>query len=409
MSAPLATLRPAQVAMARATLTEVIEDGAAADRALARQIRGQRKMGARDRRWLSALVFGVLRRSCALRERAGDDVDAWLAAELADRHGAGDGDLDRLGLPGAPAVRALSAGARRNWPAWLNDAAEARFDDARCDALAATLAMQADVDLRVNRLRADRDSARRALAADGIEAEPIAWCDDALRLHARRPLQHTRAWRDGLIEPQDAGSQLVCELLAPVAGERIADWCAGAGGKALAMAGRQGDRGEIVALDVDGRRLSRIAPRAQRLGVTSIRALLLGDHDSEAHFDGVLVDAPCSGSGTWRRHPDQALRSVDLRATAATQLAILRAAAGAVRPGGRLVYATCSFLPQENDDVVSAFLRDAPDFTIVPARSVVGDIADDADDPWLRLTPDRHGCDAFCAVRLQRTATAPAG
>jgi 16S rRNA (cytosine967-C5)-methyltransferase len=402
MSEPLARLHPAQVRLVQAVLEEVLAEGAAADRALARRIKQRPKLGARDRRWVTGLLFGTLRRAVGLRRRAGDRPAAWLAAQLAEVHGARAEDLARLGLPTPSPALAEDDSARRNWPDWLNAAAAARMAAADCDALAAALRQEAAVDLRVNRLRGSREQARALLAEDGVSAQPLEWAPDALRLAARRPLQQTRAWRQGLIEPQDAGSQLVCELLAPVAGEAVADWCAGAGGKALAMAARQLDRGAITAFDTDAQRLGRIAERAQRLGARSIDVQAFEGESPGAVFDAVLVDAPCSGSGTLRRHPDQVLREVDLAAMAATQLEILGAAARTVRPGGRLVYATCSFLPQENDDVVANFLQAQPDFRMVPAGSVLGCPPADAGDPWLRTRPDIHGCDAFCALRLQR-------
>lgn len=402
MSASLSRLHPAQVRLAQAVLEEVLADGVAADRALARHIGRNRKLGARDRRWVTGLLFGTLRHAVGLRRRAGDDAAAWLAIQLAEVHGATAEDLARLGLPPPPPAMAEDDEARRNWPGWLNSAASARMDAADCDALAAALRQEAAVDLRVNRLRGSREQARALLAEDGVRAQPLAWTPDALRLDARRPLQQTRAWRQGFIEPQDAGSQLICELLAPVAGEAVADWCAGAGGKALAIAARQLDRGAITAFDTDAQRLGRIAERAGRLGVRSIEVRAFDGEAPDAVFDAVLVDAPCSGSGTLRRHPDQVLRDVDVAAMAATQLEILGAAARAVRPGGRLLYATCSFLPQENDDVVAGFLQAHPDFAVVPAAGVLGSPPADAGDAWLRTRPDVHGCDAFCALRLQR-------
>lgn len=410
MSELLRGLHRSQVMLSAHVLAEVLEDGAAADRALARHIRGNRKLGAKDRRWVGALVYGALRNACRLRARAGDEPLAWLSALLSEDYGADAEQLGRFGLqPPPPAVPETPA-MRRNWPAWLNDAAEAHFSAQRCDAIAAALAQQASVDLRVNTLRCTPEQTRSALAQDGIEAERVPGCAQALRLPGRQPLQHTAPWRAGWIEPQDIGSQWVCALVGAQRGEGIADWCAGAGGKALALAADQGDRGDILALDTDGKRLARMATRAERLGVTSVAVATL-DRDGqldpalwpEDGFDAVLVDAPCSGSGTLRRHPEQVLRSVDLEAMAALQLTILEQAAQAVRRGGRLVYATCSFLPQENDAVVERFLDRHADFTVVPAATVLSAPPASATDPWLRTVPDTTDCDGFCAIRLQRT------
>jgi len=403
-------LHRAQVTLSACVLAEVLEDGAAADRALARHTRGNRKLGAKDRRWIGTLVYGALRNACRLRARAGDDPLAWLSALLSEDYAADADQLGRFDLPPPPPAVPETPAMRRNWPAWLNHAAEAHFSAQRCDAIAAALAKQANVDLRVNTLRCTAEQARTALAQYGIEAERVPGCAQALRLPSRQPLQQTEPWRTGWIEPQDIGSQWVCALVGAQPGERIADWCAGAGGKALALAADQRDRGEILALDTDDQRLARIAARAERLGVTSVAVAALdreGQLDPalwpEEDFDAVLVDAPCSGSGTLRRHPEQVLRAIDLAAMAALQHTILEQAAQAVRRGGRLVYATCSFLPQENDAVVERFLDRHPEFTVVPAASVLSEPPASATDPWLRTVPDTTDCDGFCAIRLQRT------
>lgn len=410
MNEALRGLHRAQVALAARVLSEVLEDAAAADRALARTTRGNRKLGAKDRRWIAALVYGALRQACRLRARAGDDPQAWLSALLSEDYGADVEQLARFDLPTAPPTVAETSAMRRNWPGWLNHAAESHFSSPRCDAIAQALAGQAAVDLRVNALRCSVEQAQSALLQHGIEAARVPHCAQALRLPHRQPLQQTAPWRNGWIEPQDVGSQWVCALLDAQPGESIADWCAGAGGKALALAADQRDRGTILALDTDAQRLGRITPRAERLGVTSVAVATLdrsGQLDPAllpgSGFDAVLVDAPCSGSGTLRRHPEQVLRSVDLEAMAQLQYSILAQAAQAVRPGGRLVYATCSFLPQENDAVVQRFLEAHPDFAAVPAARVLAGAPASDDDVWLRTMPDVTDCDGFCAIRLQRT------
>ncbi|WP_420428923.1 RsmB/NOP family class I SAM-dependent RNA methyltransferase [Algiphilus sp.] len=402
-------LHRAQVKLALQVLAEVAEDGAAADRALARQVRGNRKLGAKDRRWLAALVYGVLRQVCQLRARAGDEPAAWLSALLVDDYAAEAEQLRRFGLPEPPPPMAATTATARNWPPWLNEAAEAHFSAARCDAIAEAMAGQAGVDLRVNRLRCTPEQALQALRPEGVAVDRVPDATLALRLSQRQPLQQTAAWRQGWIEPQDVGSQWICALVEARPGEQIADWCAGAGGKALALAADQDDRGTILALDTDAARLSRIEARAQRLGVGSISTASLsrdGRLDPallpEGGFDAVLVDAPCSGSGTLRRHPEQVLRAVDLDALARQQLAILEQAARAVRRGGRLVYATCSFLPQENDAVVARFLANHSAFSVVEAARILSVPPASDSDPWLRTLPDVSACDGFCALRLVR-------
>ncbi|HYZ33341.1 MAG TPA: RsmB/NOP family class I SAM-dependent RNA methyltransferase, partial [Crenalkalicoccus sp.] len=235
------------------------------------------------------------------------------------------------------------------------------------------------------------------------------------RLPARRPVTGTAAWRDGLVEVQDEGSQLVALLADARPGQRVCDYCAGAGGKTLAMAARMGNRGRITACDVSAPRLEGAARRFRRAGVDNAERHLLLPGDKWAkrragQFDRVLVDAPCTGSGTWRRNPDARTRtgSADLAELAARQSEILASAAPLVRPGGRLVYATCSLLPEEDEAPVTAFLDRHPEFAPLPLAVAWKDAGLAAplpgEGPWLLLSPARHGTDGFFAAILERRA-----
>lgn len=252
----------------------------------------------------------------------------------------------------------------------------------------------APLDLRVNLLKATRDEARAALAAEGIEATPTPHSPWGLRIEGRRQVTTGAAFRAGLVEIQDEGSQCVAALVDARPGMRVADMCAGAGGKTLALAMTMRNRGQIVACDVSAARLDGAVRRLRRAGVHNVERHQLepGDKWAKRHakgFDRVLVDAPCTGTGTWRRNPDARLRltEADLAELLPKQASILDLSAALVRTGGRLVYATCSLLAEENEAQVTAFLTRHPDFTQTDTLS---------------LTPARHGTDGFFAAVLER-------
>jgi 16S rRNA (cytosine967-C5)-methyltransferase len=308
-------------------------------------------------------------------------------------------------------------------PDWLYPRLAERFGP-RLAAELAALTAEAPLDLRVNLLKATRETAQAALAAEGWQAQPTPLSPWGLRIAGRRPITTGPAFRDGMVEIQDEGSQLVAALLDARPGMRVADWCAGAGGKTLAVAAMMGNRGQIAACDVSAARLDSAVRRLRRAGVHNVERHLLAAGDKWAKrraggFDRVLVDAPCTGTGTWRRNPDARLRLAerDLLELLPKQASILDAAQALVRSGGRLVYATCSVLAEENEAQVSDFLARHPGFALLPLARVwpfpaapPGPPAESADPaiPWmadcLSLTPARHGTDGFFAAVLERTA-----
>ena len=252
----------------------------------------------------------------------------------------------------------------------------------------------APLDLRVNLLKATREEARAALAAEGLEAAPTPLSPWGLRIEGRRQVTTGPAFRAGLVEIQDEGSQLVAALVDARPGTRVADLCAGAGGKTLALAMTMQNRGQLVACDISAARLDGAVRRIRRAGVHNVERHLLEPGDKwikrrARSFDRVLVDAPCTGTGTWRRNPDARLRlaEADLAELLPKQVLLLDQAASLVRTGGRLVYATCSLLAEENEDQVTAFLSRRSDFA-------QGDV--------LVLTPARNGTDGFFAAILER-------
>lgn len=272
------------------------------------------------------------------------------------------------------------------------------------------------VDLRVNRLKANVEQAREALAREGIDTEPMRYATDGLRLRRRLSVVKGEAFQNGLVEIQDEGSQLVAALVDAQPGMQIADYCAGAGGKTLAMAACMNNKGRVVAMDVYESRLDRSAQRLRRAGAHNVERRAI-DADSRkwlkrqaGAFDRVLVDAPCTGTGTWRRNPDGrwTLRPEDLEELIPKQAMILDAASKLVKPGGGLIYATCSVLPAENEKQIGAFLERHPDFEVVPVAAIWREVlasepppeAENA--PYLRLSPLKHGTDGFFAAALVR-------
>ena len=299
-----------------------------------------------------------------------------------------------------------------NLPGWALPGLRARFG-ATLATEAAAMETAAPLDLRANLLRTTREAARLALAAEGLVAEPMPFSPWGLRIADRKPVSATAAFKDGLVEVQDEGSQLIALLTDARPGMRVADYCAGAAGKTLALAATMGNRGHIVACDVSATRLDGAGRRLRRAGVDNAERHLLQAGDKwrkrrGRSFDRVLVDAPCTGSGTWRRNPDARIRTNanDLIELTAKQAAILEDASELVRPGGRLVYATCSLLPEEDEMQIERFLARHPDFVVVPALGIWAEVCPGAaapgEGPYLALSPARQGTDGFFAAVLER-------
>ena len=408
---------PAQLHLAANLLERITTEGLPADRVIRRELATRRRMGRRDRERVRELILFVLRQrrlldwlldggspGMAARVAAAlslaDALDPVLAeaaglapgmaANLAQRH---SGAFDRL----PRTVRYnLSETDAEQWQAWDPDDPEA---------LARSLDARAPVDLHANPRHGDRDMLIEELATDGIEAVPIPGLPLGLRLVRPAGLTRLPAFDAGGFEVQDAGSQWVVRALQARPDERVLDLCAGAGGKSLGLLDEARGQLRLTACDLHPDRLKRLEARAERHGDDDIdlRALdatrpLPADLSG---FDRSLVDAPCSGSGTWRRHPELRWARIDWTGLATTQRRLLEQAANATRPGGRLVYATCSLWPEENEAIVEGFLARNPGWHAT--RPVLEGLPDDAVTPagWIRLRPDRHGCDGFFIACLQ--------
>ena len=324
----------------------------------------------------------------------------------------------------APALRALAreeqalasvgdperrAAIELSYPDWLVTrlAAEMGLDEARL--LCAAMNQRAPLTIRTNTVRTTRADLARRLADEGVETEPTTLAADGLRFARYVNAFGLAAFREGLFEVQDEGSQLVAEACAPPPRGLVVDACAGAGGKTLALAALAGGRGRVVALDVDGRKLEELRRRARRAGLSNVQARPPGPEATlglAGRADRVLCDAPCSGLGVLRRNPEARWRVTpdSVAELPARQRAILEQYAGLCAPGGRLVYATCTVLRSENDGVVEAFLEAHPDFERVLLKEILGAARalQIGDGTCLRLVPHRHGTDGFFAAVLRR-------
>jgi 16S rRNA (cytosine967-C5)-methyltransferase len=309
---------------------------------------------------------------------------------------------------------------RGNFPRWLEDELQRRFGADLAVEMAA-FGERAPVDVRVNLLRATRDKARAALAEAGVASEPCRHSPVGLRLAGRASLGGLEPYRKGKVEVQDEGSQMVCLLADARPGMQVLDLCAGGGGKTLGLAAAMGGKGQVYACDVNRARLERLRPRLKRAGAHNVQLRRLASEDDPwlgtlaGGIDRVLVDAPCSGSGTWRRSPDLKWRLTpeSLDRYVEMQGKLLRAAAPLVKEGGRLIYATCSILPRENEDQVRAFLAERPDFQVLSVCDIWPDAVGGTcpvEGPFLSLTPLREQTDGFFAAVFQRgTAGADTG
>jgi 16S rRNA (cytosine967-C5)-methyltransferase len=276
--------------------------------------------------------------------------------------------------------------------------------------LAAALNQPAPLDLRVNTLKTNREAVLAQFAAEGIATVAGSLSPLAIRLRDKPALARHPLFLAGAFEVQDEGSQLLGYLMEPRRGEMVVDFCAGAGGKTLLLGALMRNTGRLYAYDVSDKRLARLKPRLARSGLSNVHPVRI-EHERDTRIkrlagkvDRVLVDAPCSGLGTLRRNPDLKWRQGEdsVAELAVKQAAILAAAARLVRPGGRVVYATCSLLTAENEAVVDAFLAGHPDFTLAPASEVLARHGIAVDGDFLRLLPYRQNTDGFFAAVLDK-------
>jgi 16S rRNA (cytosine967-C5)-methyltransferase len=412
------SVHASQLAALADALAAVLPLSGPADATLHDFFRRRRQLGHRDRAFIAEGVFATLRRRRSLTAHAGNGEPRMLALAVCLRElGISLRELDsalstdeRLWAREFKARKPrLTAAEAADLPDWLWEALGSALPDER-DALARAWLAPAPLDLRVNTLKITRDEARARLAADGIETSPTPYSPVGLRAAGKPALQRHPLFASGAIEIQDEGSQLLCYLVAPKRGEMVVDFCAGAGGKTLFLGEMMRSQGRLYAFEVSARRLSNLKPRLARSGLSNVHPVLIQDERDNhikrlaGKIDRVLVDAPCSGFGTLRRNPDLKWRHTARAITelAAKQARILTAAASLCKPGGRLVYATCSVLPAENEAIVDSFLAEHPEFAPGDAGQELSRAGIALDGHLLRLYPHRHGCDAFFAAVMQR-------
>ncbi|MBT7954594.1 MAG: RsmB/NOP family class I SAM-dependent RNA methyltransferase [Rhodospirillaceae bacterium] len=428
----------ARIAAAIEILEKVERSNSPADDVVSSYLRGRRYIGSKDRRAITGRVFDVLRRLARLDWHIGEssprrrviadlklndaqpddaisalfDGEGYAPSALTGNETAlldklKDKSFDEADYPAAVAAEL---------PDWLAEILTAQWGD-KFLAEAQALNQPASLDLRVNTLKGDCTRALQVLQKDKIEAEPTTYSPLGLRLKGRVNLQASTAFKGGFIEIQDEGSQIIALLVDTKADMKTIDLCAGGGGKTLALGAAMKDGGPLIACDLDEDRLKKIKPRLRRGGVSNVtRHHITGDDDPfyaehAATAERVLADVPCSGSGAWRRAPAQKWRLTPerLEDLVTLQQKIMTQAAELMIPGGRLIYATCSVLPAENENQITWFMENHPDFKVLPVSEIwqaaIGtDYPENfyGETPYLSLTPARHDTDGFFAAVLEK-------
>jgi len=405
-------------------LKTVLRFEAPTDSVVSAYFRQHRNLGPRERHALAQTVYAVLRRRLSLQHLAQGGSGAlerrlaavgWQGDDRALQVSLSDNERQWLDRVRANEPHTLTGALRHNLPEWLAAALRMQLDDASFDALAQALLAPAALDLRVNVLKARRHEVRQALHAAGVDAAETPYSPWGLRLAGHPSVNQLDSYKAGAFEVQDEGSQLLALLTEARRGEMVVDFCAGAGGKTLALGAMMRSTGRLYAFDTSGHRLDAMRERLTRSGLTTVHPLQIAHERDErvgrlaGKIDRVLVDAPCSGLGTLRRNPDLKWRQTPqvLAELCERQSAILAGAARLLRPGGRLVYATCSVLAEENEAQADAFALAHRDFrpldaTEVLARQHVAAAGTLTERGRLRLWPHRHATDGFFAAIWQR-------
>lgn len=407
----------------------------AADAVVSRYFREHRQLGPRERHALAETAYAVLRKKRLFEHLArsgtgGRERRLAILAFAGDRGflNAALNDTERVWLDEINRLPpdSLQAAHRHNLPDWLVPPLQAQVGD-EFEALAESFNQVAPLDLRVNSLKQKVPLALEELAKAALQVEKTPYSPWGLRVQGKPAINRLPVFENGDVEVQDEGSQLLAWLVEAKRGEMVADFCAGAGGKTLALGAMMRNTGRLYAFDVSAHRLDALKPRLARSGLSNIHPVVIAHERDErikrlvGKMDRVLVDAPCSGLGTLRRNPDLKWRHHPqaVAELQAKQGAILASAARLLKPGGRLVYATCSVLPDENEAVAQAFTAAHPIFDVVSVPTILtrlwGETADDergvsaraaslCQGDHLRLWPHRHNTDGFFAAVWEKRA-----
>ena len=423
-----------------ALLGEVFLSKDPSERTVEKFFRRHKKMGSKDRRETAEIVYHCIRRKLELETlvelsgvSAATEVEAIVACDLIRYFEWLPADFDQTDTEGfvpelylfltAGKDHKLTLAQTYSLPDWLFNGMKAQFSEEEINRLGEALLQTAHVDIRVNTLVSKRSELLKALQRENVELEVTQLANSGLRVSRRGPLQNSRSFRAGEFEFQDEGSQLISWLANPKPGELVVDYCAGAGGKTLHLAALMKNKGRIVACDVYASRLERLVPRLTRAKVEIVEMQTIDpergaeslSQDVKDQADCVLIDAPCSGVGTLRRHASLKWVPQELATTTSLQAEILNSAAQLVRSGGVLIYATCSFLEAENQQIVDSFLASNKEFVrsenwiaqddpeLVGISELDAELAHNLRTRGeLVLRPDLHGTDGFYAQRLER-------
>jgi len=415
-------LPPAILANAEEVLREILRFAAPADVTLSRYFKDHPRLGGRERGAVAECIYAVLRNKLFFTEFAepngGATMRRLVLLGMADTVG-----IEALGglspeetewLKQLTQIdrKLMHKSMRSNMPKWLFEKLVAQFGEDETLELADAMNTAAPLDLRVNVLKASRDEVAAELAQAPIVTTPTPFAPNGLRVMKKPSLQNLPLFKNGSIEVQDEGSQILSQIVAAKRGEMVVDFCAGAGGKTLALGAIMRNTGRLYAFDVSEKRLTKLKPRLARSGLSNVHPVVIA-HERDAKIkrlagkiDRVLVDAPCSGLGTLRRNPDVKWRQQpqDVAELQVKQAAILDGAARLLKSGGRLVYATCSFLNEENDFIAKQFLETHPDFELLPMHQVLAEQKIEGLEmgDYLKLLPHKHQTDGFFAAVFQR-------
>lgn len=425
-------MTPNLLRQAAMLLTNLLDFNSPADAKLGEFFRNHRELGTKERAFVAESVYGVLRRLRYLSTVAANEADdpddarklilAWLLRVQGKSLRELDDILTDQQKEWAVTIKAKST---ENLPLavqadvrdWFWEKLVAQYGEAEALTICRSMFEQASLDLRVNTIKASREEVLAKMQAENTVKDnviaPTPYSPIGIRMGAKLNISRHILFTEGKIEVQDEGSQLLTYLVSPKRGMMIADFCAGAGGKTLAIGALMKNTGRLYAFDVSEKRLNNLGQRLKRSGLSNLHAQVISSEQDpklkrlNGKFDRVLVDAPCSGLGTLRRNPDLKWRQTeqDVLELTQKQTAILARAAKLTKAGGRLIYATCSLLRDENEAIVEAFIQSNPDFSLVPANEILAHhhIALDTG-PYLKLLPHLHGTDGFFAAVFEKTA-----
>lgn len=417
------SINPNLLRLAGMALADVLTNTGPADAKLGWFFKQNRELGTKDRAFVAESVYGVLRRKSYLEYVCdGDDPRKLLLAWLLRVQGMSMRDLEETlnsqQKEWAKEIKAkntddLPKYMQADLPEWFWDTLVVQYGEEQALTIARSMHQPAPLDLRVNTLKASREDILALFAKENTVPTLTPFSPLGLRMPQKMTISRHKMFTDGKIEVQDEGSQILAQIVAPKRGEMIADFCAGAGGKTLAMGAIMRNTGRLYAFDVSEKRLDNLGVRLKRSGLSNLHAqVITSEADPKlkrlnGKFDRVLVDAPCSGLGTLRRNPDLKWRQTpqDIIELTAKQTRILERAAKLVKAGGRLVYATCSLIQEENEQIAEAFLASHAEFKLVPANEVLAQQQIDLNTgKYLKLLPHLHQTDGFFAAVFEKAA-----